>query len=159
MIKKYVSPGKLNKVEQHRYNICKSVTDEWFDGYSISNMIGISYSRVIALAAQLVADGYLTYDDRFTGKIQNNSKRNKLRFFKATEKKYVPIVYEDKERNKYYIPNNYYGVGEFFNPFVCKPRPGIAKDYKLMETKRNDYFKQPLRKVQPVSIGSTFSLY
>ena len=155
---KFTNPTRLISTEENKYKICLAVKKKWLDSQTIANQIGLSYSRVNVLSNQLIKEGCLIVDE-----IQGpNFKFNKrmLRVYKCV-KEYVPKEFEviAKQRESYYRPNNYYGNGEFFNPWQPAIPEGKGKIVKLFEEKDNKYFYAPLKKSKPISIGSTFSLF
>jgi predicted transcriptional regulator len=152
----YTNPRLLLMTEQNKTNICQVLKDKWLDAESLGKEIGLSTSRASVLCKHLGEEGYVEYQEEQMIKDAPNGR--KRRFYRAI-KDYVPKEIQLKKPAKYSRANNYYGVGEFFNPFVSKPTGGVAINHKLMETKSNDYFHRPLRKRGAISIGSTFSLY
>lgn len=156
MMNKFANPSGLAATEKNKTKICNAVQDYWLDSIAIADMIGISYSRVSVLGKILADEGYLQYEDRV---ILTPGKKHRRRYFKATQKEYIEKEYDIKEQGKYYRPNNYYGNGEFFNPWAPQIPQGTARKVELFNDKDNDYFNQPLRKNKKTGIGSTFSLY
>lgn len=155
-MKKFTNPCKLASTEKNKTKICEAVKEKWLDGYEIAKLIGISYSRVSVLAKVLGEDGFIEYKEELTMHTNGGRKR---RYF-HTIKPYVEKKIELKEQGKYYRPNNYYGAGEFFNPFAPKiPEGGTPRKIELFDEKDNSYFSQPLRKLKSNGIGSTFSIY
>ena len=152
---KFTNPSRLAATEQNKSKICNAAQDKWLDADTISQQIGISYSRASVLSGILVEEGYMECEDRVT--TQSSGNKRKRRFYK-TLKEYVEKEFEIREQGKYYRPNNYYGNGKVFNPWEPKIPQGTARTVELFNEKDHDYFRQPL-KSKKHGIGSTFSLY
>ena len=152
----YTNPRLLLMTEQNKTNICQVLKDKWLDAASLGKEIGLSTSRASVLCKYLVEEKYVEYQEEQMIKDAPNGRRR--RFYKAL-KDYVPKEIQLKKPAKYSRANNYYGVGEFFNPWQPKLPEGTKREVSLFNEKDPDYFHNPLKKRGAISIGSTFSLY
>lgn len=83
-----------------------------------------------------------------------------LNVYSLTGLEYKKKTYKQVEAEYLDRPVGYgFDKDKFFNPFEPKiPQGGKPMVRQLFNEKDNDYFKMPLKKSGPVSIGSTFSL-
>lgn len=119
--------------QTNKKNICDAVQNEFLSGFEIAKLVEVSYSRVTVLLGQLVDSGHVIAKDmRVEG--QTGSAR---RYYKGTGKIYVIDLSAIPVDGKYYKPMNYFGEGEFFNPFSPKIPNGKVRDIRLLDKKRD----------------------
>lgn len=152
-INKYTNPLGFIATENNRLNIYNVLLNKSLDGQEIAKKVGISYSRVNVLLKYLIDNKHVVMEKV---KIPNQKSR---RFYSSTNVPYIKRNKFTAENGRYYKPNNYYGVGEFFNPWQPRIPEGKGKVIKLFEQKKDDYFKRTLKRTNIVNIGSSFSMF